>query len=100
MKNILELLDQAMLASQRSPSEFSHVYSELDQALSMEGKDPSVRDFFDCWSDAQNHNYDPYNEKDSVVWFDAAKEIVAWYKNSDAKLSERELWKETIRRGA
>ena len=93
----MELIQKAIDAGVKGSSELSDIHDQLDGLLTAEKKDTVVRDFFDSWADAINHDYMVYKTQDPQEWLEAAEEIQSWYQNDDAQLSQRALWKETLR---
>jgi hypothetical protein len=95
-RKIVVLLDEAIDAGKRHSYELGEIYDALDLILEASGKDAALRYYIDCWADAVNHDYMVYEIKDPKEWIDAAEELRTWYVNSEVKLSERVLWKETL----
>ncbi|MFV8784449.1 hypothetical protein ACNKU7_18690 [Microbulbifer sp. SA54] len=96
----IQLIDKAIDAGQRDSREIGDVFDDLDLALEIDGKGAVLRYFFDCWSDAINHDYMVYQNRDPNEWISAAKELRSWYQGSTLELSARTLWNETIPKNA
>lgn len=97
---ILGLIDEALVAGKIGSLKISDIYNDLDAVLESTGKDALIRDFFDSWADAINHDYMVYQERDPKQWVDAACELKAWYQSEYIELSQRDIWLETVQRNA
>ena len=93
---ILHLIDLAIEAGSKSATDLSDAFTALDENLEAEGKESTLRYFFDCWSDALNHNFEAYKNKNPSEWEHAARELKSWYKNEIDALSKRQLWNEAL----
>ena len=92
-ESALVLIDLAIKAGKSNSQEIVDFYYQLDEILSRDVSSTNVRNFFDSWSDAINHDYMPYNEKRLSEWVSAAKEIKQNYASS-TPLSNRKIWRE------
>ena len=60
---IANLIDLAIEAGSNSAADLSDAFTALHESLEAEGKEGTLRHFFDCWSDALNHNFGVYKTK-------------------------------------
>ena len=93
---IANLIDLAIEAGSNSAADLSDAFTALHESLEAEGKEGTLRHFFDCWSDALNHNFGVYKTKNPSELEHAARELKYWYKNEIDVLSKRELWNEAL----
>ena len=93
---ITALINKGIELGIKGSFKLSDVHDDLDLLLEASGKDAIIRDYFDCWADAINHDYMVYKTRDPKEWIDAAVELKTWYVNTDCELSKRNLWNETI----
>ena len=94
---VLHLIQRAIEAGREGSPEIGDFHNELDVLLTTGKRDTVIRDFFDCWADAINHDYMVYKTKDPNEWLMAAQELKLWYQNNETQLSRRALWQETIK---
>lgn len=99
-EHIVEIIDLAIEAGVKGSAELSDVFMVLDENLETGGKEGVLRYFFDCWSDALNHDFMVYKTKNPVEWKCAAQELKSWYMNEVTQLSEREIWNEALPKNA
>jgi len=97
---VLGLIDEAIAAGKSGSLKLSDIYNDLDALLESTGKDALIRDFFDSWADAINHDYMVYKEKDPKEWVEAAFELRAWYQSEYIELTQRDIWLETVQKNA
>lgn len=95
-KIIIDLIDQAIEAGSEGSFKLHDIFYDLDQLLATDGKDAKIRNYFDCWSDAVNHDYLVYKIQDPNEWLAAARELKNWYCGEYEELSSRPLWKEVL----
>ena len=94
MKNeTLNLIEQAISAGVSSSEDISDFSLCLDETLGHDTKSNNVRNFFDSWADAINHDYFPYKEKRLSEWLSSAEEIKLYYL-TNKPLSNRKIWQE------
>lgn len=93
---ILHLIDLAIEAGSKGATELSDAFIALDENLEADGKEGTLRHFFDCWSDALNHDFVVYQTKNPSEWEHAARELKSWYKNEIDAFSKRQLWNEAL----
>ena len=97
--DVLDQLDIAICAAARNDSNaFSTAFDRLDLILQTNGPEGLLRHFFDCWADALNHDFAPYEEQSPAEWQAAGAELRNWYVNG-RPLTPRKLWRETLPRG-
>lgn len=97
---ILGLIDEAIVTGKSGSLRLSDIYNDMDALLESSGKDALIRDFFDSWADAINHDYLVYKGRDPKEWVDAAVELRSWYQSEHIELTQRDIWRETVQRNA
>jgi len=95
---ILKLIDLAITAGSNGSKELHNIFYELDSKLGVNDKDTTIRNYFDCWADAVNHDYVVYKSQNPNEWVAAAKELKYWYTTKNVELSSKEIWKETLQK--
>ena len=91
--DILELIDKAIESGKYGSFEIYDHSETLDSVLGTDPISYKVRNFFDSWSDAIGHDYQPYLEKRAEEWVAAAYEIKMHF-CEQKKLSNRAIWAE------
>lgn len=90
-EKINQLIDKCIQQGSIHSTELHDTSYELESLLGDDHKSMNIRNYFDSWADAVNHDYMVYPERDPNVWIEAAKELKAWY-NGQCQLKERKLW--------
>ena len=95
---ISNLIEQAIVSGSKGSTKLHDIFYELDDKLGLNEKDSIIRDFFDCWADAINHDYAVYKSQNPNDWIAAAQELKVWYKQENVELSSRSIWHETLQK--